>query len=162
MCSCKISILFLWKKILIYNYESMIRRSWPRYHIEKFKQYFFKWHFIYLKLQIDQQNLKYSYTKGITKMDKTFTIKYVITVHMPNWCHVPNSSHARSKVCKISIRAWSKEWKFKVGVFISPTYHFTRSLGFLGTPTKARFTHYSKKNSSIPSSNWHAFFTKLT
>ena len=100
MCSCKISILFLWKKILIYNYESMIRRSWPTYDMEKFKQYLFRWHFIYLKLQIDQQNLKYSYTKGITKMDKTFAIKYVITVHMPNWCHVPNSSHARNKVCK--------------------------------------------------------------
>ena len=61
-----------------------IRRSWPTYDIEKFKQYLFRWHFIYLKLQIYQQNWKYSYTKGITKMDKTFAIKDVITFHMPN------------------------------------------------------------------------------
>ena len=100
MCSWKISILFLWKKISIYNYEYMIRRSWPTYDIEKFKQYLFRWHFIYIKLQIYQQNLKYSYTKGITKMDKMSAIKDVDTVHMPNWCHVPNSSHAFSKVCK--------------------------------------------------------------
>ena len=91
---------FFERKNLIGNYESMIRRSWPTYDIEKFKQYLFRWHFIYLKLQIDQQNLKYSYTKGITKMEKTFAIKDVITVHMPNRCHVPNSSHAHSKVCK--------------------------------------------------------------
>jgi len=62
----------------------MIRRSWPTYDIEKFKQYLFRWHFIYLKLQIYQQNLKYSYTKEITKMDKTSAIKDVVTIHMPN------------------------------------------------------------------------------
>ena len=76
-------LVSLKEKKLIGNYESMIKRSWPTYDIEKFKQYLFKWHFIYLKLQIYQQNLKYSYTKGITKMDKTSAIKDVVTVHMP-------------------------------------------------------------------------------